>query len=146
MKISSSGLDLIKQFEGFEAKAYRCPAGILTIGYGSTGSHVKPGMCITEAEAVALLDKDLDRFENAVSQMAPKSTQWQYDALVSFAYNVGVGALKGSTLLSLHNAGDYSGASAQFVRWNKARVNGVLKPLNGLTRRRMAEADLYRSK
>lgn len=145
MKISAKGLDLIKSFEGFAPRAYLCPAGVLTIGYGSTGSHVKRGMQITEVQALALLDQDLDRFENAVRQLAPKATQNQFDALVSFAFNCGVTNLKNSSLLAAHNKGDFSLAARNFAKWNKARVAGVLKPLAGLTRRRSAEAALYLS-
>lgn len=145
MKISPKGLDLIKSFEGFSPRAYLCPAGVLTIGYGSTGSHVKRGMQISEAEAVALLDQDLDRFENAVRQLAPNATQSQFDALVSFAFNCGVNNLKISSVLAAHKSGKHAVAAANFAKWNKARVEGVLKPLNGLTRRRAAEAKLYLS-
>ena len=145
MKISANGLDLIKSFEGFAPRAYLCPAGVLTIGYGSTGSHVKRGMQITEVQAVSLLDQDLDRFENAVCQLAPGATQGQFDALVSFAFNCGVGSLKTSSILAAHKSGKHAVAAANFAKWNKARVDGVLKPLTGLTRRRAAEAKLYLS-
>lgn len=145
MKISTKGLNLIKSFEGFKARAYLCPAGILTIGYGSTGPHVRRGMAITEAEALVLLDRDLDRFEQAVSQCAPRCTQGQFDALTSFAFNCGIANLKKSTLLVHHNAGEARAAAANFAKWNKARVGGVLTVLAGLTRRRAAEAALYLS-
>ena len=145
MKISNAGLDLIKSFEGLRKTAYRCPAGILTIGYGSTGRHVKPGMTITEAQAVALLDSDLDRFEHAVEQLASPCTQGQFDALVSFAFNCGIENLKISSILRDHKSKRFVDASNDFAKWNKARVDGMLKELPGLTRRRTAEAALYRS-
>lgn len=141
MRISKQGLDLIKSFEGFRGTAYVCPAGVLTIGYGSTGRHVRPGMTISEPEAVAMLERDLDRFEGAVTQMAGNCTQGQFDALTSFAFNCGEKALKNSTLLRKHRAGDHAGASTEFGRWTK----GGGKVLTGLVRRRAAEAELYRS-
>jgi lysozyme len=144
MKISSTGLDLIKRFEGFEPKAYLCPAGVLTIGYGSTGKHVTRGQTITQAEATALLAKDVVRFENAVNKLGVTLTQNQFDALVAFVYNVGEGSFNASTLVKRLKAGDMAGAAAQFGVWNKARVKGVLTVLKGLTTRRAAEAALFR--
>ena len=144
MKISSTGLDLIKRFEGFEPKAYLCPAGILTIGYGSTGKHVTRGQTITQAEATALLAKDVVRFENAVNKLGVTLTQNQFDALVAFVYNVGEGSFNASTLVKRLKAGDMTGAAAQFGVWNKACVKGVLTVLKGLTTRRAAEAALFR--
>lgn len=143
MKVSSNGLALIKQFEGFRAQAYICPAGVLTIGYGSTGKHVKRGQVITEAEATALLIKDAARFERAVHALGLKLTQNQFDALVSLAFNIGTGNFASSTLVKRLKAGDMAGAAAQFAVWNKARVKGVLIALPGLTRRRTAEAALF---
>ncbi len=140
--ISAKGIELIKQFEGLALKAYLCPAGVLTIGYGSTGPHVKTGMVITEAQAEDLLRDDLVRFEEAVRKYCPSTTQGQYDALVSFTFNLGEKSLKDSTLRRLHNDGDYEGAAAQFQRWNRA--DG--KEMRGLTKRRLAEAELYRGR
>ena len=141
MKISRDGLALIKQFEGCRLEAYRCAAGVLTIGYGSTGAHVKEGMKITQAEADQLLSLDLVRFERAVMSLANKPSQQQFDALVSFAFNLGEGALRSSTLMKLHNQGLFIDASNQFTRWNKAAGRVLL----GLTRRREAEKKLYLS-
>lgn len=138
-KIGAGGLKIVKQFEGLELKAYRCPAGIWTIGYGSTGPHVKPGMVIAEQRAENLLKEDLTRFEAAVAQSAPDASQNQFDAMVAFAFNVGIGAFTKSTLLRKHRAGDHTGARSEFARWNKAGG----KVLPGLTRRRAAEAALY---
>lgn len=141
-KIGAKGLALIKEFEGLRLDAYPDPATggePITIGYGSTGGY-KLGQRITEAEAEALLRHDLQRFERAVSGMVTREpTQNQFDAMVSLAFNVGEGNLKSSTLLKLHNAGDFAGAQGQFVRWNKAAG----KVMAGLTRRREAEARLY---
>lgn len=139
MKTASTGLALIKQFEGLKKQAYICPAGVLTIGYGSTGPHVKRGMVITEAQADALLAQDLVRFERAVNALGVSLTQNQFDALVAFAFNVGVGAFASSTLVKLLKQGDTKGAAAQFGRWTKA--DG--KTLPGLVRRRAAEAALF---
>lgn len=141
MNISETGLDLIKAFEGLRLTAYVCPAGVLTIGYGSTGSHVKPGMRITEEEADALIEKDLERFEHGVESLVKvEISQNEFDALVSFAFNLGLGALGQSTLLRLLNQSKYMEAAAQFKRWDKAGG----KTLAGLTRRRLAEAALFR--
>lgn len=137
--IGHRGLDLIKSFEGCKLTSYLCPANVWTIGYGSTGPTVKRGMTITQQEADRLLADDLTRFEHGVERVAPHTTDNQFDALVSFAFNLGVRALEGSTLLRLHNARDHAGAKAQFGRWNKAGG----RVLAGLTRRRAAEAALY---
>lgn len=141
MKISQRGLDLIKKFEGLKLTAYRCPAGVLTIGFGSTGPHVKQGMVITEDEAEALLRKDVARFEDGVNHIVGPCTRGQYDSLVSFSFNLGLGALMSSTLLKKHRAGDYKAAADQFLRWNLAGG----KVLPGLTKRRAAERALYLS-
>lgn len=140
-RINQAGLDLIKSFEGLKLKAYLCPAKVWTIGYGSTGSHVKPGMAITEAEAERLLRDDLDRFEDAIAAAAPNATDNQFAAMVSLAFNVGVTAFLKSTVLRKHLAGDHMGAATAFGMWVKA---GGVK-LAGLVRRRAAEAQLYRT-
>lgn len=135
------GRALIKEFEGLRLDAYPDPATggePWTIGVGHTGG-VKKGDRITEAQADAYLVSDLARFEKAVARLAPKTTQNQFDALVSLAFNVGEANLASSTLLKLHNAGDYPGAQAQFARWNRAAG----RVMAGLTRRRAAEAALY---
>jgi lysozyme len=140
MTISDAGIDLIKRFEGCRLTAYYCPARVLTIGYGHTGQDVKPGMTITQQQADALLRRDLQRFERAVSESVKYPlTQPMYDALVSFAFNCGTAALKTSTLLRLLNQGDVQGAAAQFDRWTK----GGGKVLPGLVRRRSAEKAMF---
>jgi lysozyme len=140
-RINKAGLDLIKSFEGLALKAYLCPARVWTIGYGSTGAHVKPGMVITEAEAERLLREDLMRFEDAVAKAAPDATDNQFAAMVSLAFNIGEAGLRKSTVLRKHLAGDHLGAASAFAMWNK----GGGKVLPGLTRRRAAEAQLYRT-
>jgi lysozyme len=141
--LSKEGLDLIKSFEGLSLKAYPDPGTggkPWTVGYGHTGSDVAPGLIITEAKAVELLRKDVARFEAGVRDLAGEhGTQHMFDALVSFAFNCGLGNLKTSTLLRKHNEGDYAGAKAEFSKWNHAGG----KILAGLTRRRAAEAALY---
>lgn len=142
MQISKAGLDLIKQFEGLYLKAYRCPAGVPTIGYGHTAG-VAMGQTITQQQADDYLRRDVRQFERAVErQVSVPLTQGQFDALVSFAFNLGEGALAQSTLLRLLNAGDYAGAAAQFDRWNKA--GGRVLP--GLVRRRAAERALFEAR
>lgn len=142
MKISKKGLDLIKHFEGLELKAYKDSVGVVTIGYGSTGPHVSMGMVITQDQAEALLKQDVSRFEKGVSDLVQVPlNQNQFDALVSFSFNLGLGNLKSSTLLRKLNSLDYSGAANEFTRWNKA--GGVV--LKGLTRRREAEKVLFLS-
>ncbi|MGL5950139.1 MAG: lysozyme [Cetobacterium sp.] len=139
MRTSSVGVNLIKKFEGLKLKAYKCPGGIWTIGYGTT-SGVTEGMIITEEKAEDLLKKDLVRFETAVKTVVRvKLNKNQFDALVSFSYNVGTGALQSSTLLKKLNQGDYKGASEEFMRWNKAGG----KVLTGLIKRREAEKELF---
>lgn len=138
-RIGPKGLNLIKSFEGLRLHAYRCPADVPTIGYGSTGPHVYMGQIITVDEAEDLLREDLARFEKAVSEMGGTMTPGQYSALVSFAFNVGINALRRSTLLRLHLAGDHKGAAAQFGKWDKAAG----RVMAGLTRRRAAERELY---
>lgn len=146
MKLSTAGLDLIIEFEGLHEKmpdgrykAYRCPAGVWTIYAGCT-EGVSDGMVVTEEQGKAMLALEMAKHEAAVERLVKAPlTQGQFDALVSFSYNVGAGALEGSTLLKLLNAGDYAGARGQFSRWTKAA--GV--ELAGLVRRRAREAEVF---
>ena len=145
MKASIACLTLIKKFEGFRARPYLCPAGVATVGYGSTfyadGRPVKlSDPLISQADAELLLRATLGQYEAAVSEgVSVPLTQWQFDALVDFAYNCGAGNFRSSTLRKKINAGDMTGASLEFARWNKA--NGVVLP--GLVRRREAERVLF---
>ncbi len=148
MKISKNGLDLIKKYEGLSLHPYLCPAGIPTIGYGSTyyPFNIKVKMSdapITLAEAEELLGYTVNNtFSKAVNSLVTVPlTQNQFDALISFTYNLGVGALKSSTLLKKLNAEDYAGAALQLLRWNK---DGK-KVLAGLTARRASEKALFES-
>jgi lysozyme len=139
-RMSEAGLAIIKASEGLRLKAYRDTGGVLTIGYGHTGTDVKPDMVITEARADELLREDVAEAEADVRRLCPVTTQSQFDALCSFTFNLGGAQLKTSTLRRLHNEGNYAGASDQFSRW--VFDNGV--KLNGLVKRRAAEARLYR--
>lgn len=144
MKLSQRGIDLIKQFEGYSSKAYPDPAtggAPWTIGYGTT-KGVKPGMVITAQQAEKMLRDDVAKFESGVSSLitAP-TTQGQFNAMVSLAYNIGLGNFGKSTLLKKHNARCYTCAADQFRVWNRA--NG--KVMNGLTKRRAAERQVYMS-
>jgi lysozyme len=139
--ISDTGLALIKRWEGCRISAYQCPAKVWTIGYGHTKT-CKPGMKITLAEAERLLRQDLAEFEQAVSKLVKVPlSQHQFDALVSFAFNVGSGALAKSTLLSLLNRKNYLAAAEEFKRWTKAG-NVTLR---GLVDRRQEEYELFMS-
>jgi len=131
---------MLKKFEGCRLEAYRCPAGVLTIGYGHT-QGVKEGMKISQAEAERMLVKDLEYYEQMVGMMVTvELTPHQVDALVSFAYNCGVGALRKSTLLQLVNKNPKDPKIKDaFMMWTKAGG----KVLPGLVRRRDAEAKLY---
>lgn len=140
MKTAKPGIELIKEFEGCELEAYLCPAGIWTIGYGHTKSVV-PGMKITQEQAEDLLRLDLGYFEEAVKDLiSVKLNQNEFDALVSFTYNCGVGALGGSTLRRRLNAGEPKCPVLQqeLPKWVKAGD----RTLPGLVRRREAEAKL----
>jgi lysozyme len=152
VRISAKGLKLVKEFEGClkpvgggRFKPYICPAGVLTIGWGHTNAHGRKfdaSDVWTQTECDEALLRDMAGFEKAVQRLVKVSVnQNQFDALVSFAYNCGDGALAKSTLLRKLNAGDYAGAAAQFAAWNK----GGGRVLPGLTRRRAAEAALFRA-
>lgn len=140
MKTSNEGLELIRRHEGCRLEAYRCPAGVLTIGYGHTGSDVTEGMRITAAQATELLRKDVAWAEEAVNRERLNIGQRQFDALVSFVYNVGAANFKSSTLLRKIKANpEAQDIRDEFAKWNK--TGGRVLP--GLTARRKAEADLY---
>jgi len=141
MKISKAGLDLIKQYEGLKLTAYRCSAGVLTIGYGHTHG-VKTGDVITAQQADEYLREDVQIAElNVNTNVKTPLTQNQFDALVSFVFNVGVGNFVKSTLLKKLNTGNYSGAADELLKW----VNAGGKPLDGLRKRRTAERELFLS-
>jgi lysozyme len=153
MKLSGNGCKLIKNFEGLRLSAYRDVAGVWTIGYGSThyhdGKRVKPGdKLATETQADALFRNTLGQYEQAVNQFVKVPlTQNQFDALISFSYNAGAGALKNSTLLGKLNEKDYESAAAHFLAWDK-----ITDPKTGekilcdtLVQRRKEESRLFLS-
>jgi len=140
--MSQGGLDaLLKKFEGCKLKAYYCPAGVCTIGYGHTSAAGAPqvvdGMTITQADAEDILKRDIVKYEIAVMDLVKvKLTQNQFDVLVDFAYNAGVGNLKSSTMLKKINSGNLDMVPDELMKWTK----GGGKVLPGLVRRRQAEA------
>ena len=143
MITSQKGVDLIKSHEGLKLSAYLDTGKVWTIGYGHTGKDVYRGMKISATQAEALLRGDLKEAEDAVNTLVKTIiTQNQFDALVSFVFNVGVAAFKKSTLLKMLNLENYTDASGQFHRWNQD--NG--KILNGLILRRAAESKLFGNK
>lgn len=144
MKISAEGLQLIKDSEGLRLKAYRCSAGVWTIGYGTTSAtgliDIKPDTTITKAQAEKLLLKSLKAYEDCVNECVKvELKQSQYDALVCFCYNIGCGAFKKSTLLKKLNKGDYSAVPSELMKWTKAGGKNVA----GLVNRRTKEAALW---
>ncbi|HID7492764.1 TPA: lysozyme [Enterobacter hormaechei] len=146
MQTSEKGIALIKEFEGCRLTAYQDSVGVWTIGYGWTqpveGKPIRAGMTIKQETAERLLKTGLVSYEKDVSRLVKvRLKQGEFDALVSFTYNLGARSLSTSTLLRKLNAGDYAGAADEFLRWNKAGG----KVLNGLTRRREAERALFLS-
>ena len=148
--VSADCIELVKKFEGLHklkddglVHAYRCPAGKWTLGFGAT-KGIRSGMTCTVAEAEQRLIDDLDEHGKAVKKYVNVPlTQGQYDALTSFVFNLGEGNFRQSTLLKKLNAGLYDECPEQIMRWNKARVDGKLQHLRGLTRRRAAEAAIF---
>ncbi len=159
MKISEAGIQLIKSFEGCHRSPYRCPAALWTIGYGHVLYPDQARLKTPERTAYPLnaehnrtfeydeidsiLEKDLERFEAGVLRLCPSAadSQSQFDAIVSFSFNVGLGNLQASTLRMKYNRGEFEGAADEFLKWRKS--NGVV--LAGLVRRREAERALFLS-
>ena len=139
MKASEKGLALIRSFEGLRLNAYRCVAGVASVGYGTT-KGVKMGDTVTKADAEELLRLDVQRFVDHIEALVKVPlTQNHIDALAALVYNVGPTAFAKSTLLKYLNAGLFHDAAGQFLRWNRAANNVVA----GLTRRRVAEKALF---
>ena len=139
MEISQACIDLVKEFEGCKLDAYQDVVGVWTIGYGHIEGVIK-GQSISQQEAELMLVSDLHDKADKVNELVTAGvTQHQFDALVSFAYNLGIGNLESSTLLKMINAGTADAAGDQFLRWDKA--GGV--EIAGLYRRRKAEKELY---
>jgi lysozyme len=140
--MTEKGLELIKYFEGCRLTAYKCPAGVWTIGYGTT-QGVKPNMVITQAQAETFLKRDIKPVESVLNGMGINYTQGQFDALVAWVYNLGIGAFKSSTMYRyiVARRNDVE-ITDQMVRW----VNAGGRPLAGLKRRRVAEANIFLGK
>ena len=142
MKCSQEGLALIKKFEGCRLESYRCSANVLTIGYGHTGGVLETDV-ITQDDADKLLEEDIAKFEKYVNDnVIVELNQNQFDALVAWTFNLGVGNLRQSTMLRKLNEGDYQSVPSEMNRWNKAGGN----TLDGLIRRRKAEGLFFESK
>lgn len=139
MSVSPSGVDLIKTFEGCRLEAYKCPAGIPTIGYGHT-NQVKMGMKITQEQADKFLLEDIRSSEVLLNKMGINFRQHQFDALCSWIFNLGVGKFKGSTMYKciMDDMADIT-ITDQIVKW----VNAGGKPMIGLKKRRIAEANMF---
>ena len=143
LKISEKGLDLIRNFESLYLKAYLCPAGIWTIGYGHT-KNVKEGDIVDKSQANNFLIDDTYIAEFYVRKYVDVPLkQHAFDALVSWTFNLGAGNLKNSTMLKVINSGQFDEVAEQIKRWDKGRVGGELKQLSGLVKRRKAEAILF---
>ncbi len=145
LRVGPRAIALLHHFEGCKLEAYRCPAGVWTIGWGDTGPHVKPGLVWTQEQADAAFRARIEReFAPGVARAIGDNatTPAQFGAMVALAYNIGVGAFARSTVLRMHNAGEYATAAAAFGMWNKAGG----KVSRGLVRRRAAERLLYEGK
>jgi lysozyme len=143
MTPSNDCATLIRTFEGFRPEAYLCPANKLTIGWGHTGGDFSANSVWNQDRADKVLQADIAHAWGGIRGLVGKCTQGQCDALTDFAFNLGVNALIGSTLLAKHKSGDYKGAQAEFGKWVFAHANGKLVQLPGLVKRRAAEAALY---
>jgi lysozyme len=145
MKLSTAGATFIASLEGTKLVAYQDVAGVWTIGCGHTGD-VNPGDHITQDQAMSLLLMDTARFARAVdfyTNVQTQTNQNGFDAMVSLAYNIGVNAFLGSSVLKKHLAADWYGAQAAFLLWDKAHIDGCLCTVPGLLNRRKQEAALY---
>lgn len=143
MRLSTKGRARLKKLEGFRGQAYQCSAGVWTIGYGFT-KGVRQGDTMTREEADARLDAELAEYETAVwSATRGHVSQNEFDAMVLLAWNIGIAALRKSTVLKAHNKGDKAAAARAFGLWNKITSDGKLVASAGLTSRRAQEAALY---
>ena len=150
MQTSEHGIKIIVAFEGIEERAYKCPSGVWTIGVGHTGEvdghPIREGMYITQEKAMQLLRKDLARFEEYINgePYAKKLQQHQFDALISFIFNIGTAAFHSSTMRrKLRNGTDKNSIAAEFNRWVYGNSNSRKSKLPGLVRRRKIEAEMF---
>ena len=143
---SAWALDTIKISEGLRLKSYQDTGGVLTIGYGHTGSDVHADTEISKEQAEHLLEQDLEEAAEQIRLLIiSRISVGQFDALCDFVFNLGIGALKSSTLLRKLNQGDVKGAAEEFLKWDKAHVKEVLVALPGLTKRRAKEKERFLS-
>ena len=143
VKIPQEVFEVIKKFEGFKAKAYKCPAGVWTIGYGTT-KGVKEGQSITEFDAYRqLVQWFLVPAQTIKKVLFVPVQDYEFGAIMSLVYNVGQGAIVSSTLIKKINANSKSDASNEFLRWDKIRINGELVPSKGLSNRRKVEKLIF---
>ena len=139
MVVNERGVDIIKEFEGLRLTSYLCAAKVWTIGYGHTGPDVYQGMTITKQTAEDLLRGDLLYFEHGVDSLIETATENEFSAMVSLAFNIGLGNFKKSSVLKYHNIGKRAQAANSFLLW----IKGGGRQLPGLVRRRSAERSLY---
>jgi len=135
--------NLIKVSEGLRLEAYRDTGGVWTIGWGHTGPEVREGVRWRQAQADTALRDDVAHAWSAIKDHVGPCTQGQCDAFTDFAFNLGPGALLGSTLLKLHKAGKFGAAAEQFVLWDHTKIDGRESESGGLKKRRLAEAQMY---
>jgi lysozyme len=143
LEINEAGKDIIKFYESLRLKTYLDSGGVKTIGYGHCGPEVKLGMVISKEKAIEIFDKDISKFQKGVFKLIKNNfttTQNQFSAMVSLAFNIGLGAFSKSSVLRFHNQGQYEKAANSFGMWIKD--NG--KVLNGLIKRRKSESLLYK--
>lgn len=150
MQTSEQGIKMIIAFEGIEEKAYKCPSGVWTIGVGHTGEvddrPINAGMHITQEKAMQLLRQDLAHFEEYINAepYAKKLQQHQFDALISFIFNIGTAAFHTSTMRrKLRTGADKDSIAAEFGRWVYGNADGRKNKLPGLVRRRKIEAEMF---
>ncbi len=144
-QLDKTGLDLLNSSEGCRLTSYQDQRGVWTIGWGSTGPDIGPGMTWTQAQADWRRNQQLAGFCSAVDNVTHDvpTTDNQFAAMVDLCYNIGAGAFDGSTVLQEHRAGQYDNAAAAFLLFDKTHINGVLVEVDGLLHRRQREAALY---
>lgn len=151
MSVNEKGIALIKGYEKLRLEAYRCQAGVWTIGYGHTGADVKPGLIITEERAEELFKQDLELFSIKVHRILVDKrcrrlvNSNQFAALVSLAFNIGVQGFKDSTVVRKLGELSFDKAAEAFMLWNKVKIEGALTVSDGLINRRKAEVELFNS-
>lgn len=145
MIASQNAYAIIKHYESIRLDSYLDPKGIATIGWGHTGVDVAHPMSVSAEEANRLLSKDVAFVEKQLYRILSREpeSQNQFDAIVSWAFNIGCGRASKSTLIRLFNLGDYTGASKEFMRWNSCKIKGEIVVLKGLNKRRNTERQLF---